>query len=126
MIAQAKRVSPGCAQHGVLHNDALFAELDPAAFRSQDGSEQDPAVGADVHVPAHDRGRRDISAGVNLRRRSAMLQQHAFNPFHRVIGTVSLPSTDRPILAGARGCPARDAWPFPANQRNMLTESGSL
>jgi hypothetical protein len=82
MIAQAKRVTPGSAQHGIFHDDALLAELDPAAFGGQDGSEQDLAPGADVHVPAHDRGRRHISAGVNLGRRSAMLQQHESDPFH--------------------------------------------
>jgi hypothetical protein len=87
VIAQAKRITPGSAQHGVLHDDALLAELDPAAFRSQDGSEQDPAVGADMHVPAHDRSRRDISTGVNLGRCPAMFQQHASSPFNRVVGT---------------------------------------
>jgi hypothetical protein len=82
VIAQPQRVAQSAAQYGVLHDDAPLAEFDPAAIRSQDGSEQDPAVGADVHVPAHDRGRRDIRAGVNLGRRSAMLQQHATNPSH--------------------------------------------
>jgi len=53
-----------------------------AALVSQNGSEQDPAARVDVHVPAYEGGRCRISAGVNLGRRSPMLQQHESDPFN--------------------------------------------
>jgi hypothetical protein len=68
---------PGTApDHGVLHHDAPRAQGDLPVLGGEHGTEQHAGTGTDADGAAqHGRGR-DIGAGIDLRGRATMLNQH--------------------------------------------------
>ena len=76
IIADHDGVPGPAAEHGVLHHDAPRSNADLPVLSGQHGPEQYAGTGPDTHRPAHDRRRRDIRAGIDLRDKAAMLNQH--------------------------------------------------
>ena len=65
IVADAQGVARAAAQHRVVHDDALAADIDRAALGDQLGAEQDAAAGADADVAAKYGVGRDPGGGID-------------------------------------------------------------
>jgi hypothetical protein len=65
VITHDERVLRGAAQHRVLHDHAVVADLDRAALGGQHRAVHDAAAAADADVAAQHRAGRDVGLGVD-------------------------------------------------------------
>ena len=76
VVAQLQRVSPGAAEHRLLHHDAVPDDGDGPALGDEDGTEQHAALGADGDVTAERGGGSDVRGLVDARALALVLDEH--------------------------------------------------